>query len=225
MQLYSTQGKVQEPIRTQIDGDIITPFGPPVWSGKLDPRIVKEVQACIETQRTATDDDVGSQLAGRVESQRTIEDLVSDGVKDHILTHAIKWANSAGMDMQKSEVEINGLWVNYQQQFEYNPIHSHDGMFSFVFYTKNTIAYEDAINNQFDSGRNNAGGMMNNALAGHIILHYGETQFMNWSQFSHYPQEGDILIFPAWLNHSVHPFFTEGERISVAGNIHQKVME
>jgi Putative 2OG-Fe(II) oxygenase len=33
------------------------------------------------------------------------------------------------------------------------------------------------------------------------------------------PQPGMLLAFPAWLEHFVHPFFGEGERISVAINV------
>ena len=28
-----------------------------------------------------------------------------------------------------------------------------------------------------------------------------------------------MIVFPAWLNHLVHPFFGDGERISIAFNI------
>ncbi len=28
-----------------------------------------------------------------------------------------------------------------------------------------------------------------------------------------------MIMFPAWLNHFVHPFFGKGERISIAFNI------
>ncbi len=32
------------------------------------------------------------------------------------------------------------------------------------------------------------------------------------------PEPGMLLVFPAWLDHQVHPFFGEGERISIAAN-------
>ena len=33
------------------------------------------------------------------------------------------------------------------------------------------------------------------------------------------PQPGQMLVFPSWLNHQVHPFFGKGERISIAFNV------
>ena len=34
------------------------------------------------------------------------------------------------------------------------------------------------------------------------------------------PQIGDLYIFPSWLSHQVYPFRSEGERRSMAFNIH-----
>lgn len=210
---------LQEPImKTRPQGEIISPFGPPVWVGKLDEDIINDVNDIIESRRGDPKSKIGADLlAGRVEEQLTIEDVVSDTTKNHILDHAVTWAQSIGMEIYTEQLQIEGLWVNLQKEFEYNPIHAHDGMFSFVFYTKNTITREDATDNMFDRNITSE----SKALAGHIDLHYGETQFMNWTSMHHYPEKGDILIFPSWLNHSVYPFHDpQGERISVAGNIH-----
>jgi mannose-6-phosphate isomerase-like protein (cupin superfamily) len=43
---------------------------------------------------------------------------------------------------------------------------------------------------------------------------------------SHLPKVGDMFIFPAGLPHWVYPFNkTEGERVSISGNIKLKDME
>ena len=33
------------------------------------------------------------------------------------------------------------------------------------------------------------------------------------------PSTGELVMFPSWLNHWVHPYWGEGERISIAFNI------
>lgn len=33
------------------------------------------------------------------------------------------------------------------------------------------------------------------------------------------PRPGTLLVFPAWIEHSVHPFYGEGHRISIAINV------
>ena len=37
---------------------------------------------------------------------------------------------------------------------------------------------------------------------------------------SHFPEEGDMYIFPAWLKHWVAPYKSNCTRISVSGNFH-----
>ena len=37
---------------------------------------------------------------------------------------------------------------------------------------------------------------------------------------SHFPEEGDMFVFPAWLKHLVSPFKSDCVRISVSGNVH-----
>ena len=37
---------------------------------------------------------------------------------------------------------------------------------------------------------------------------------------SHFPEQGEMFMFPAWLKHWVSPFQSDCTRISVSGNIH-----
>jgi len=39
------------------------------------------------------------------------------------------------------------------------------------------------------------------------------------------PKEGQLILFPSWLYHSVEPHSTEGERISIAFNLHNPALE
>ena len=211
----------------EIQGQMFSPFGPPVYHGGVKPEILDHVTDCIQQRRGSSNHDVGGLLAGRVEEQIFIEDLVSDETKDHIMNHVMTMVDQCQIGIPKEQLEINGLWVNIANNAEFNPIHSHDGLFSFVFYTKNTVKLEDAIDNIFDKDNTAPlGGIVNGGvvppLAGHIELHYGETQFLNMSTFTHFPLEGDLLVFPSWLRHSVYPFYCGGERISVAGNVRFK---
>ena len=204
---------------------VISPFGPPLYIGAIDPDHLGHVTDCIEQRRGSKEHNVGGLLAGRVEEQLLIEDIVTDDTKDHIMNHIMVLVDQCQLGIPKEHLEIDGLWVNVANNAEFNPIHSHDGLFSFVFYTKNTVKYEDAIDNKYDTNKEAptaAGPMPVTPMAGHIELHYGETQFLNVSTFSHFPLQGDLLVFPSWLRHSVYPFYCGGERISVAGNIRFK---
>ena len=206
-----------------VEGQVLSPFGPLVWQGRLDQSIIDITNECIDKCKKDASLDLASRLAGRVDIQKSLEENIDPRVKDAIMSHVAEYTVISGMNIPKEDMQIHGLWCNDQRKAEFNPIHSHDGMFSFVFYTKNTITQEQATNNKWDKSHEGET-QGNRPIAGSIELHYGEPSFMNMASMLHFPQEGDLLIFPAWLRHSVYPFYCEGERISVAGNVHQKLM-
>jgi hypothetical protein len=106
------------------------------------------------------------------------------------------------------ELELIRCWINFQQANEYNPEHTHDGDFSFVVYLK--------IPENLKKENNDYIGTSNGP--GAITFRYGEDNDWASSSQSFLPEKGDIFIFPAKLAHSVHPFKSDDERISVSGN-------
>jgi len=58
---------------------------------------------------------------------------------------------------------------------------------------------------------------------GGIQFLYGEGNRRAITYMSEVPQTGDMFIFPAWLKHWVSPFRSDVTRISVSGNVHDKV--
>jgi len=110
---------------------------------------------------------------------------------------------------------MNTWWVNYQKQNEFNPIHNHGGVYSFVIWMK--IPYDSKKQNQKDIARNS-----NSPLVGNFSFCYadmlGKTHTYNYFLSSEY--EGTMLFFPSSLNHEVYPFYDcDEERISISGNI------
>ena len=55
---------------------------------------------------------------------------------------------------------------------------------------------------------------------GGIQFMYGEGPRDAVTYMSHFPEEGDMFIFPAWLKHWVSPYKSNCVRVSVSGNIH-----
>ena len=110
---------------------------------------------------------------------------------------------------------LKNWWVNYQKQNEFNPIHNHGGVYSFVIWMK--IPYDSRKQNQKDIARNSN------------TPKIGEFQFLFSDLLGNYndhtyrlsPQwEGTMLFFPSLLDHQVYPFYDCDEyRISVSGNI------
>ena len=111
---------------------------------------------------------------------------------------------------KKPEYIMTALWINYQKANEFNPPHDHDGALSFVIYLG--IPDELKEENKKYLGRS--------AGPGGIQFLYGEGPREAITYMSHFPEEGDMFVFPAWLKHWVSPFKSDCVRISVSGNVH-----
>jgi hypothetical protein len=113
------------------------------------------------------------------------------------------------------DLELQYLWVNYQKQGEYNPMHHHSGIYSFVVWMRNpadpglqhmlpnAAGSSNPKNNEFSFTYTNTLGK----LESHSIPLSRE-------------DEGTILFFPSALNHGVTPFYEcDEERVSISGNL------
>jgi hypothetical protein len=114
---------------------------------------------------------------------------------------------------------LKSLWVNLQKKYEFNPLHDHSGIFSFIIPLKIPYKLEDenkalphnSERNPFTSRlvfvtTNNVGRIIDTPVN-------MDESFI-----------GKCMIFPAELKHMVYPFFTSDDyRITVSGNIALKV--
>ena len=113
---------------------------------------------------------------------------------------------------------LDGLWVNFQKKYEFNPIHKHDGLFSFALWLN--VPY-----NMEDEHEVSPGKYSNYNSAGMFSMLYNDT--MGGIKAYDIPvdktMENSIVIFPSKFYHCVYPFFSsDGYRISVSGNFKLK---
>ena len=110
-------------------------------------------------------------------------------------------------------------WVNYHKQNEFNPIHNHNAVYSFVIWMK--IPYDSRKQNQKDMARRSSGLQKYNPIGQFQFVYrdmLGESDHYVYEQSP--KMEGTMLFFPAQLEHTVYPFYNcDEDRISVAGNI------
>lgn len=212
---------------------VLFPFGPPVYLDKIPEPIIRELDVLIEQLGGVPEFDASGQLAGRIKKQTHLTKSVSDQVQECIIKHCDRFYRhiNAGTqtdipNMTQTQMQIASIWSNIQEAREYNPPHSHSGDFSFVIYCRNDLekySIERLQNNEYDNvhtDKEQNTQMQNYPLAGLIELQYGEPAWLNWTQFRHVPQRGDIIIFPNWLRHTVYAHYEPHHvRISVAGNI------
>jgi hypothetical protein len=116
---------------------------------------------------------------------------------------------------KKYRFAMETMWVNFQQKHEFNPLHRHTGIYSFVIWVE--IPYFLNFEKEIGPGKNanvNRAGMFEFTYTDILGNLRGESIGVDKSY------EGCIIMFPARLHHMVHPFYsTENYRISVAGNI------
>ena len=110
---------------------------------------------------------------------------------------------------------LSRMWVNYQKQCEYNPLHDHTGVYSFVIWMKIPTKQEEQDKISFSSEANTKKNstfqiLYNNILGQPTTITY----YMN-------PEcEGTMFFLPSQLKHQVYPFYNcDEDRISISGNI------
>jgi len=112
---------------------------------------------------------------------------------------------------------IDNMWANISPRYGFNRQHNHPGsLWSGVYYVH---APKDSGRLYFRDPRREAA-MIQPQYEG------GQRKREMWAEVYYEPIEGRIILFPAWLEHTVEPNLSKrqgsaGERISIAFNITQ----
>lgn len=108
----------------------------------------------------------------------------------------------------------NQCWVNFQRACEFNPVHNHSGVFSWVIWLE--IPYLAA-----EQQSSSPGYLSNTPVAGSFEFNYtgslGDQYQFHIDADATYRNR--MALFPSRLNHGVYPFFNSDQvRISASGN-------
>lgn len=111
-------------------------------------------------------------------------------------------------------ISLKKLWVNFQKKNDFNPIHRHGGVISFVIWIDVPYAIDDE--KQHPASRESTSN-----IPGHFQFLY--TNILGglspYNIPADYTFKNQMVMFPAKLSHSVYPFRTSDDyRISVSGN-------
>jgi hypothetical protein len=117
---------------------------------------------------------------------------------------------------------LKSLWVNFQKKGEFQPVHQHDGMFSFVIWMDIPYDYEDEAKLPFSNPKGHPrGGNFSFVYKNNIKRSVTEHVIQMSPKMNGY-----CCFFPSDLCHQVHPFYTsDKERISISGNIVFEIVE
>tara|TARA_R100000008_G_scaffold54751_1_gene33495 strand:+ start:147 stop:815 length:669 start_codon:yes stop_codon:yes gene_type:complete len=188
---------------------------------KLEKDIVDFLWRMIEdpNKKSLKDD-----LAGNISKSYMIPDE-GDYFYKNVLSYLVaKWENEKGFsDLQipineRFQFYLKSLWVNYQYQHEFNPIHEHPAaVFSFALWLKIPYSYEEQIKLPFLEGIKKEE-KRPGCFQFEYLSMYGKAREHVYRLSPKY--EGQMVFFPAQLRHTVYPFYnTKEPRISLSGNI------
>ena len=155
-----------------------------------------------------------SNLAGNIHESNTLVDQ-SDWFYENTLLPLCHQYSCQFKPLGKVQHGLIDFWVNYQKQTEFNPLHNHNGIYSFVVWMK--IPTRHVEQNQNPIALNSR-----NPRISSFQFCYTNTlgKIQTYTYQMNPEAEGTMLFFPSELRHQVYPFYNCNEdRISVSGNI------
>ena len=187
-------------------------WGPCVVKTKVD----QNTMDLLLSEGEASKEDASPELAGVLKNQFHYRDKnkfhkFMEGTFNLYNAAMQRWKQ--GNEKTSSTFFLEKLWVNFQGPNEFNPPHSHGGALAFVIFLK--VAPELKEENKNYKGLS--------AGPGGLTFIYGETEDRCITNHSVFPEEGDMYVFPAWLKHWVYPYQSDCTRVSVSGNVIDRI--
>lgn len=183
--------------------------------------ITDEVNEIKNNFLTHKSQDASFGLAGNIKNEYwlknnwdLVEKVVLDQLKqwDNSCDNTIIGENSRKLGITHSDLKLNSLWVNYQSKFEFNPIHCHNGLYSFVIWLDIPYTLEEE-RQRLPNVRINLCGQFS------FITESGDDITLEVDK----SYNGTMALFRASQLHQVYPFYTsDNYRITVAGNLTYK---
>ena len=202
------------------------PFGPLIYKADISGDFQNFLVDGLSASRMG--DDARKHLVGNIQGQRRAlnydEDKFVKFVDPHVINYLLekhKRHNTIKDTCSKPTIEWNyksskiaydldkGPWINFQNPSEFNPLHNHAGIISAVIF----IDIPEEISKERKESTYNA--KVNGCLEfvymnQHIILN---------------PESATLLLFPAYLWHTVYPYHSDVERITMSFNVHNLTID
>lgn len=160
--------------------------------------------------------DMHDNLAGHIKKEKEILNWPRE-FEEKIL-NAIRYSDISTYEISRykcnmvgSPLKLSRLWTNFQKKHEFNPVHKHDGVLSFVLFLQipYNLREEEAV---FSANCSDT-----SKLQFLSINPAGEIQGTHANVDQSYINK--LLVFNSKLHHTVYPFYTsDGTRITCSGN-------
>jgi uncharacterized protein (TIGR02466 family) len=203
---------------------IARPFGPSIYVSKLtDEELLFLTDIAKKTKEANISMD--TRLAGNIVLQLMAQLNTAD--RDTFMGIIAKHIQQCAyaFDEYKSDLfasptadvlkfGIGEPWINFQKAGEFNPVHNHSGILSAILYID--IPEEIEKENIHNT---------NKPSAGNIDFISGDPGRFSPPMYMHTPKTGDVLLFPSQLMHTVYPFKSDVERISLSFNVRNLLID
>mgnify|MGYP006408975049 FL=1 len=201
----------------ELQYDIYQPFGPSILKVNMPRGYVNLLNAQADKilfdEKLSKERDWSHNLAGNVKKEIAINHNEIEGFPQFLITMAheyIKRVLPEGLS-DKAKVSFS-VWVVSQVAGDFNPIHIHDANLSGVAFLKIPPKFEEEYKKE---DHHPTVGCLE--FLGSVPNHFARHSYVVK------PVVGDFYLFPSWLSHQVYPFRSEGERRSMAFNVHFKL--
>ena len=207
-----------------INVDILKPFGPWILHTKVPNETIRmlnrECDDIVKNENKRKLADASKNLVGHVTEELLIDLQSKPKLKDFgmmlgdltkcLIDEHNKLKNKVIENSTSPKFYIHNTWFIRSFEADYNPVHIHtSGQFTCVLYLK----VPKGIN-----VKNTRNKKEPYTTEGYIDFIYGSTNLVGSGNYSVMPVVGDLYIFPAYLFHTVYPFFGKGERRSLSAN-------
>jgi len=157
-------------------------------------------------------------LAGQIQNEydytdwpNFIDSFLLQQIGHPILT---QWSSRMKSLSSDKPFYLSSLWINLQKKYEFNPMHDHSGVFSFIIFLK--IPYN--LDDEDKVFPKSSIGSSCGRLCFIVNDYMGDIFDIRLDVDKSF--ENKMLMFPAKMPHLVYPFYTSDEyRITVSGNI------
>lgn len=202
---------------TQEEKDFVRAFFPTFISFAVYSRFAEERETLIQTvYEIRREDEQGGQQPGKKYNvgytsyftRNTLQDNANfKNVVAFINEKARNFATFLKFDLQHHGLVMTSFWININPKYSFHGDHIHPrAHFSGVFYVQ---CPKDSGDILFKDPRE---------VRLMFPPYYAERAETNADTLQFPPKEGGLIIFPAWLNHSVSQNVSEGDRVSLSFN-------
>ena len=180
-------------------------FGPLILKTSITKEQIKDIKKLCNKKTS-----YHKNLAGHIKDEYKIDfTKYNTIIQPQLKTFKEAYKNFYAKELES--IKTKQAWVNYMKAGDFNPPHIHTNCrFSSVLFMQfpKEILNENEKHKAFSKG------------PGAIQFMYGESQPQdNINSYPVVPKEGDMFIFPSFVNHFVYPFKSKNvTRISIAAN-------